>query len=151
MLRVVLLNIYEQVKQMNEAEYAINRLIYKHFKPHLASTITTQQAVLLDIVYYAKKITVGEIALEMNISSSAVSQLIAKMEKNLYIHRAINPDNRREVFITLGTKGWEYFEKQEYVERSVADRLYAKLTSSELDELERITKKLEKIAVEEFI
>ncbi|MBG9736424.1 MarR family winged helix-turn-helix transcriptional regulator [Paenibacillus alvei] len=145
------MNIYEQVKQINEADYAINRLIYKHYKPYLASSITTQQTVLLDIVYAANKITVGEIAIEMNISSSAVSQLIAKMEKNQFIHRAINPDNRREVFITLGIKGEEYFEKQEYVERSVADRLFSKLTIAERNELERITKKLKQIAVEEFI
>ncbi|NOJ73969.1 MarR family transcriptional regulator [Paenibacillus alvei] len=145
------MNIYEQVKQINEADYAINRLIYKHYKPYLASSITTQQAVLLDIVYAANKITVGEIAIEMNISSSAVSQLIAKMEKNQFIHRAINPDNRREVFITLGIKGEEYFEKQEYVERSVADRLFSKLTVAERNELERITKKLKQIADEEFI
>lgn len=145
------MNIYEQVKQINEADYAINRLIYKHYKPYLASSITTQQAVLLDIVYAANKITVGEIAIEMNISSSAVSQLIAKMEKNQFIHRAINPDNRREVFITLGIKGEEYFEKQEYVERSVADRLFSKLTVAERNELERIIKKLKQIAAEEFI
>lgn len=145
------MNLYEQVKQINEADYAINRLIYKHYKPYLASSITTQQAVLLDIVYSAKKITVGDIAIEMNISSSAVSQLIAKMEKSQFIHRAINPNNRREVFITLGTKGVEYFEKQEYVERSVADRLFSKLTVAERNELERITNKLKQIAAEEFI
>ncbi|MDQ0175002.1 MarR family winged helix-turn-helix transcriptional regulator [Bacillus chungangensis] len=141
---------YEQVKQINEADYTINRLIYKHYKKYLASSITTQQAVLLDIVYYANKITVGEIALEMNISSSAVSQLIAKMEKNQFICRTINPNNRREIFITLDTKGREYFDKQERVERAVADRLYSKLTLSELNELVRITKKLEEIAIKEF-
>ncbi len=144
------MDLYRKVKQINEAEYAINRLIYKHFKQYLASSITTQQAVLLDIVYYAQKITVGEIAVEMNISSSAVSQLIAKMEKNQFIRRTINPDNRREIFITLDAKGQEYFDKQEHVERAVADRLFAKLTVSELNELERITKKLEEIALKEF-
>ncbi|WP_307226934.1 MarR family winged helix-turn-helix transcriptional regulator [Bacillus chungangensis] len=144
------MDLYEQVKQINEADYTINRLIYKHYKKYLASSITTQQAVLLDIVYYANKITVGEIALEMNISSSAVSQLIAKMEKNQFICRTINPNNRREIFITLDTKGREYFDKQERVERAVADRLYSKLTLSELNELVRITKKLEEIAIKEF-
>lgn len=145
------MDLYQQVKQINEADYTINRLIYKHYKKYLASSITTQQAVLLDIVYYANKITVGEIALEMNISSSAVSQLIAKMEKNQFICRTINPDNRREIFITLDTKGREYFDKQERVERAVADRLFSKLSLSELNELERITKKLEEIAIKEFI
>ncbi|MBO1004882.1 DNA-binding MarR family transcriptional regulator [Pseudogracilibacillus auburnensis] len=144
------MDLYKHVKQINEADYLMNRLIYKHYRKYLASSITTQQAVLLDIVYFAKKVTVGEIAREMHISSSAVSQLIAKMEKKHFIQRSINSLNRREVYITLDKKGLEYFEKQEHVERAVANRLFSKLTSSELKELERITKKLERIAIKEF-
>jgi len=144
------LSLYEQVKRINEAEYMINRLIYKHYKQYLNSGITTQQAVVLDIVYLAKRITVGEIAIEMNISSSAVSQLIAKLEKNKYIRREINLQNRREVFITLAENGLEYFSKQDYVEQQIADKIYSKLSSNELNELERIVEKLREIAMKEL-
>ncbi|MBE9914793.1 MarR family transcriptional regulator [Paenibacillus donghaensis] len=144
------MSLYEQVKRINEAEYTINRLVFKHYKQYLNSGITTQQAVLLDIVYLLKRITVGEMAIEMNISSSAVSQLIAKLEKNQYIKREVNPQNRREVFITLDDKGMEYFKKQDYVEQQVADKIYSKLSSIEIDELERIVKKLREIAVKEL-
>ncbi len=144
------LSLYEQVKRINEAEYTINRLIYKHYKQYLNSGITTQQAVVLDIVYLAKRITVGDIAIEMNVSSSAVSQLIAKLERNQFIKREINPQNRREVFITLDEKGTEYFSKQDYVEQQVADKIYSKLSSNELDELERIVGKLREIAMKEL-
>ncbi|WP_286926686.1 MULTISPECIES: MarR family winged helix-turn-helix transcriptional regulator [Lysinibacillus] len=144
------MSLYEQVKRINEAEYMINRLIYKHYKQYLNSGITTQQAVVLDIVYLAKRITVGEIAIEMNISSSAVSQLIAKLEKNKYIRREINLQNRREVFITLAENGLEYFSKQDYVEQQIADKIYSKLSSKELDELERIVGKLKGIAMKEL-
>lgn len=144
------MSLYEQVKRINEAEYMINRLIYKHYKQYLNSGITTQQAVVLDIVYLAKRITVGEIAIEMNISSSAVSQLIAKLEKNKYIKREINLQNRREVLITLAENGLEYFSKQDYVEQQVADKIYSKLSSKELDELERIVGKIRAIAMKEL-
>ncbi|MGG2081386.1 MarR family winged helix-turn-helix transcriptional regulator [Lysinibacillus pakistanensis] len=144
------MSLYEQVKRINEAEYMINRLIYKHYKQYLNSGITTQQAVVLDIVFLAKRITVGEIAIEMNISSSAVSQLIAKLEKNKYIKREINLQNRREVFITLAENGLEYFSKQDYVEQQVADKIYSKLSSNELNELERIVEKLREIAMKEL-
>ena len=147
---MVFLSLYEQVKRINEAEYTINRLIFKHYKQFLNSGITTQQAVVLDIVYLAKRITVGEIAMEMNISSSAVSQLIAKLEKNQYIKREINLQNRREVFITLDEKGMEYFSKQDYVEQQIADKIYSKISSKELDELERIVGKLRGIAMKEL-
>ncbi|KZN99549.1 MarR family winged helix-turn-helix transcriptional regulator [Pseudobacillus badius] len=144
------MSLYKQVKRINEAEYTINRLIYKQYKQYLNSGITTQQAVVLDIVYLAKRITVGEIAMEMNISSSAVSQLIAKLEKNKFIKREINLQNRREVFITLDENGLEYFSKQDYVERQIADKVYSKLSSNELDELERIVEKLKSIAMKEL-
>ncbi|PEB52253.1 MarR family transcriptional regulator [Bacillus pseudomycoides] len=150
MLEGDFLSLYEQVKRINEAEYTINRLIFKHYKQYLNSGITTQQAVVLDIVYLAKRITVGEIAIEMNISSSAVSQLIAKLEKNQYIKREINPQNRREIFITLDEKGMEYFSKQDYVEQQIADKIYSKLSSKEVDELERIVEKLREIAMKEL-
>lgn len=144
------MSLYEQVKRINEAEYTINRLLFKHYKQYLNSSITTQQAVLLDIVYLAKRITVGEIATEMNISSSAVSQLIAKLEKNQYIKREINLQNRREVFIMLDENGLEYFSKQEYVEQQIADKIYSKLSSNEVNELERIVEKLREIAMKEL-
>ncbi|HFU7058849.1 MULTISPECIES: MarR family winged helix-turn-helix transcriptional regulator [Bacillus] len=144
------MSLYEQVKRINEAEYTINRLIYKHYKQYLNSGITTQQAVVLDIVYLAKRITVGEIAIEMNISSSAVSQLIAKLEKNKYIKREINLQNRREIYITLDENGLEYFSKQDYVEQQIADKIYSKLSSEELDEFERIVDKLRGIVVKEL-
>lgn len=147
---MIFLSLYEQVKRINEAEYTINRLIYKYYKQYLNSGITTQQAVVLDIVYLAKRITVGEIAIEMNISSSAVSQLIAKLEKNKYIKREINLQNRREIFITLAENGLEYFSKQDYVEQQIADKIYSKLSSNELDELERIVGKLRVIAMKEL-
>ncbi|MGE7921324.1 MarR family winged helix-turn-helix transcriptional regulator [Viridibacillus sp. NPDC093762] len=144
------MSLYEQVKRINEAEYTINRLIYKHYKQFLNSGITTQQAVVLDIVYLAKRITVGEIAIEMNISSSAVSQLIAKLEKIQFIKREINLQNRREVFISLDENGLEYFSKQVYVEQQIADRIYSKLSSNEVDELERIVEKLKEFAMKEL-
>ena len=147
---MIFLSLYEQVKRINEAEYTINRLIYKYYKQYLNSGITTQQAVVLDIVYLANRITVGEIAIEMNISSSAVSQLIAKLEKNKYIKREINLQNRREIFITLAENGLEYFSKQDYVEQQIADKIYSKLSSNELDELERIVGKLRGISMKEL-
>ncbi|MCT6926202.1 MarR family transcriptional regulator [Metasolibacillus sp.] len=144
------MNLYEQVKRINEADYTINRLIYRQYKQHLNSGITTQQAVLLDIVYLAKRITVGEIANEMDISSSAVSQLVGKLEKNKYIKREINIQNRREIFITLAENGQEYFLKQNYVEQQIADKIYSKLTENELHELERILEKLKEISMKEL-
>lgn len=144
------MSFYNQVKRINEAEYVINRIVYNEYKKYLTIDVTTQQAVLLEIVKTTSKVTVGDVAYEMKISSSAVSQLIAAMEKKELIVREKNPSNRREVFLLLGRRGLKYFEQHEYVEKMVANRLFSKLCKEELNQLESITKKLKSIALEEF-
>jgi len=40
----------------------------------------------------------------MNITSSAVGQLICKLEEQSYIFRSINSENRREIIVQLDQK-----------------------------------------------
>ena len=54
-------------------------------------------------------------------------------------------------YLTLAENGLEYFSKQDYVERQIADKFYCKLSSDELDELERIVEKLKEISMKELL
>lgn len=44
----------------------------------------------------------------MNITSSAVGQLICKLEEQSYIFRSINSENRREIIVQLDKNNLEY-------------------------------------------
>lgn len=143
-------NLADTVRQINEADYFINSLIYQEFQAFLDDEITPKQAILLDLIKQSTQLTISEMANKMKISSSAVSQLVSKMEKQGYLKRRINPANRREILVTLRDKSHKYFAKHDQVEQMIAERLYAKLEAAELEHFKKIILKLKQIAIQEF-
>ena len=95
--------------------------------------------------------TIGQIASYMNITSSAVGQLVSKLEEQQYVCRSINPENRREIFVSLDTSGITYFEREEEIKRFIISRYYSKLELSEVVQLKEIVQKLNQIVLEEGI
>lgn len=143
-------NLAHTVKQINEADYYINSLIYQEYQAFLDDEITPKQAILLELIKQSTQLTISETANKMKISPSAVSQLVSKLEKQGYVKRRINPSNRREILVTLRDKAHKYFEKHDQVEQMIAKRLYAKLEAAELEHFKQIILKLKQIATEEF-
>ncbi|MFD7524482.1 MarR family winged helix-turn-helix transcriptional regulator [Paenibacillus chitinolyticus] len=137
--------LYQTVKEINEAEYTANLLLLQEYNELLQADLTSKQAVVLEHIHKHKRLTVKELADLMLITSSAVSQLIGKLDKEGYLKREINPNNRREILVELDQAGWDYFERQHKVERSIAERFYSKLDPEELSALRKITFKLQKI------
>ncbi|MCM3081893.1 MarR family winged helix-turn-helix transcriptional regulator [Brevibacillus invocatus] len=140
----------ECVKEMNEAEYLINTLLLREYRALLDDEITTKQALLLELIHKHQRMTVKEIAEQMEVSSSAVSQIVGKLEKMGYVKREINLQNRREIIVQMGTQGFAYFTKQEEVERDIITRFYAKMELEEVRQLRALTLKLKKIVEQEL-
>ncbi|HZG80407.1 MAG TPA: MarR family transcriptional regulator [Brevibacillus sp.] len=138
------------VKEMNEAEYLINTLLLHEYRSLLDDEITTKQALLLELIHKHQRMTVREIADQMGVSSSAVSQIVGKLEKMGYVKREINLQNRREILVQLGSQGVAYFTKQEAVERDIIERFYSKMAFEEVQQLRALTLKLQNIVEEEL-
>ncbi|MDF2663582.1 MAG: transcriptional regulator [Paenibacillus sp.] len=138
------------VKEMNEANYEINTLLLQEYRSLLDDEITTRQAIILEWVHKRGKLTVSEIAELMQVSSSAVSQIIGKLEKGGYVKREINLQNRREIFVLSGERGDAYFAKHEQVERSIVERFYTKLDFEEAVLLKNVMLKLKGIVEKEL-
>jgi len=138
------------VKEMNEAEYLFNTLLLHEYRSLLDDEITTKQALLLELIHKHQRMTVREIADQMEVSSSAVSQIVGKLEKMGYVKREINLQNRREILVQLGSQGVAYFTKQEAVERDIIERFYSKMEFEEIQQLRSLTLKLQKIVEEEL-
>ncbi|RAV22932.1 MarR family winged helix-turn-helix transcriptional regulator [Paenibacillus contaminans] len=140
----------ECVKEMNEAEYVINTMLLREFQTLLEDEITTKQALLLEIVNKRKSVTVREIADSMQVSSSAISQIVSKLEKSGYVKREINVHNRREILVLLDEEGVRFFAKHDQVERAIIERFYAKLDFEDVELLNKLTFKLKKIVEAEL-
>lgn len=143
-------SLHQYVKEINEAEYSCNMMLLQEYHDLLKEDLTSKQAVVLEYVKKHQRLTIKEIADMMMITSSAASQLVSKLDKEGYVKREINPNNRREIIVELDRAGIEYFTRQEEVEKSITGRFYSKLKIEEVIALRDIMKKLKKIIEEEL-
>ncbi|MDF2787542.1 MAG: transcriptional regulator [Neobacillus sp.] len=120
---------------------------YKKLVTAEFAELSTKQQVILELLR-VKNRTVNEIANFLSITASAASQLISKLEKQEYVKREINPDNRREIIVQLGEKGQYYNQMVDKNQLFIIDKYYAKLPKDDLEKLLDIHEKLYHIAVE---
>jgi len=137
--------LFELVTEINEMHYEMNKIIIKEYQSLLDDDFSNNQMILMDIVKKFKAISIGEIAQLMKITSSAVVEIVTKLEKENYLMRMINPKNRREILVQLADKGFRYYEKEEKINREIVNRFYSEMELSEMEELKKILTKLSKI------
>ncbi|WP_430482519.1 MarR family winged helix-turn-helix transcriptional regulator [Rossellomorea marisflavi] len=142
---------------MNQAAYikeavsifnSINSHLLKHHFAKLNHEIPPKQFMIMKYVYEVKKTKIQDVAEQFDLSMSSVSQLVKKLEADGYVTRSINPDNRRETFLTLGGKGEDYFKEYERVDRYIMDHYYAQLSIEETKQMRDIARKLQGIVMD---
>lgn len=133
------------IRELNEIEYACQTMLVQEYADVLDETITESQIIILNHLYKSDRLLTGELARLMNISPSAVSQMLNKMEKRKLVRRVINPDNRREIYVELDIAGTDYMETSQKIELSIIERFYSKLSSADLEELKSIMRKFKQI------
>lgn len=141
--------LYNLVQEINDAIYSMDSHFIKVHQHLVTDDLSTKQMILMDFIHKNKSVTIGQIALYMNITSSAVGQLVSKLEEQQYVMRQINPKNRREIFVHLDTVGIQYFEREEEIKRYIIAKYYSKLERSELVQLKEIIQKLNNIVLQE--
>ena len=103
--------------------------------------LSTKQLMLLDLLN-STPLTMNEIANSFQMTASAASQLVKKLEANNYVKREINLDNRREIYVKLDSKGIDYSKKMEEFEYYLLERYYGQLEEKDLNQLKSIFDKL---------
>lgn len=81
---------------------------------------------------------------KLNVSTSAVSQILNKLENKGYVERFINPKNRREIVLNLADKANQYFNDLASLEDEINKEVYGQLS---LEDLKQFTNILEKLHV----
>lgn len=142
--------LYDTVQQINDLTYFINNQVYQKHNTLIDENITAAQDHLINIIHDARTITINEIAQKLNVSSSAASQQVSKLEGNGYVKRQINVNNRREILVSLDKKGQSFMKKQDRFDEIVTEKLYKKLGEEKLTEFKNILSTLKEIAVKEF-
>ncbi len=133
------------VKELNRTVYEINLTLMQKYESQIDNEITSKQAVLLEILHKNNILTVSELADLMKVTSSAVSQIISKLDKKNYVRREINPNNRREIMVLLGEEGFRYFEARDRIDQTIIEKYYSQLDFEDVLHMKNTFKNLKSI------
>jgi MarR family transcriptional regulator, organic hydroperoxide resistance regulator len=138
--------ICSQIIEYSDALSALFLEDYKRIASNDFADLSTKQQVILELLRVQNR-TVNEISGYFSITASAASQLISKLEKQRYVKREINVENRREIIVKLDEKGQQYNKMVESNQYSIIEKYYAKLDKEDLVKLLDIHQKLYQIAL----
>lgn len=132
------------VEQINRTIEDIWITLEKKEGTYTNSRLSNQQCVLLTLVIRHPSSSPTELAEKMDITKSAVSQQLAKLENEDYIIRKQYVEDKRSYTIELGKKGYLYKKEIEAFKRKVSERYHANLSLIELSNILSALSKLQK-------
>lgn len=142
--------LYNLVTEINEITYSMNALLIKERQSLFNGDLSTKQIILMDLVKKESQISISQLAESMNVTSSAVSQIVSKLEKEKYLLRTINPNNRREIIVQLDERGYNYYSKEEEINKEIVKRFYSHMEMKDMIQLRDILVKLNLVVEEEL-
>ena len=109
--------------------------------------ITTPQFLALVVLKDKPGITMGELRERLFLACSTATDLIDRMEKNGYLERNRDPEDRRVIRLSITGKGKDIISQVINARRRYVESILAQLTQEEIDQLERSLEKLDALMV----
>lgn len=134
--------ISQEITKLNEAiaiEYVQQERNYPEFN------LNNQQHVMMTLIVNDQNMKPSEMAQKLNISKSAVSQQLQKLEEKKYIFRYQDDKDKRSSKIGLAEKGLRYKESIETYNQRFSEKCAQHFTYEELNDILNALKKLQKI------
>ncbi len=104
--------------------------------------LNNQQYVLLTLIIRHPSLSPTELAEKMSVTKSAVSQQLAKLEREDYIVRKQSMEDKRSYTIELGGKGLHYKKEMEAFNHKLFEQYNANLSNLELEDISSALEKL---------
>ncbi|MBB6453254.1 DNA-binding MarR family transcriptional regulator [Salirhabdus euzebyi] len=120
----------------------INAQVVKDHQTFMNNDLTPKQLFILQTIRDEKKVTINQLSERTMLSASSVSQIIARLEKDRYVRRDINPENRREIIVKLDKKGLELFKEYEKIDDKIIEQYYGNFSLQEVKTFRDLVKKL---------
>lgn len=133
------------IQELNNIEARIHQKLRFEFEELFVDELTDKQHIVLNFIEQKGGSSPIQIAQQLGITQSAVSQLLNTLEKKEWIRRSINPQNRRELHVELSEKAKTYLENMRKVELAIIEKYYSTLTLDEISTLTTIYEKLDQL------
>ncbi|TFE03382.1 MarR family winged helix-turn-helix transcriptional regulator [Jeotgalibacillus sp. R-1-5s-1] len=130
------------VKELLASFDEMSHLLKDDLKTLNQFDLTPQSEAYLLFCIEKGPVTAMEIAREFCVSKSAVSQAVARLEKERFIEREQNPDNKRETIIYLGPKGRMFARRIKDFHEKMVNDYYIHISQQEIEQMVRSLKKL---------
>ncbi|MBW8352090.1 MarR family transcriptional regulator [Bacillus sp. IITD106] len=127
----------------------INHFLAINYYSLLEIELTPKQFMVLHLINEMEPAKIQDISNHLQLSMSSVSQLVNKLEQENYVLRNINPQNRREILVTVGKRGKAFFKKYDEMDDLVIEKYYSKLSIEETKQFRDFAKKLYTLITEE--
>lgn len=95
-------------------------------------SLSTNQQMVLFLVDQKGVNHVKDISQYLNISTSAVSQIVAKLESMDILYRTVDKNNRRSTLIELGPKGRELLREMNKIKSTIFHTFLSKMEKEDL-------------------
>ena len=137
------------VQRMDKAYADFGVLLSRETRILDEFNLTAQQESILSYINTHHHTTANEIAVDFNITKSAVSQALSKLEKKNMIKKTKNLVNKREYYLELGPEGNKYINYLDELVQQMTDKYYSKIPVEELVKMVSTMEKINSIIREE--
>lgn len=138
---------YEEYKDLLHSTIKSLESISRNLQPKLPLLqnlqLTTRQEAMMMRLVQDENVSISNLAYYLNISKSAVSQALNRLEKEELLIRLVNEENRREMIIKLGPEGEKLKEEFRVFEESIIQDYISRLKKEEIEQIDETLKKLD--------
>lgn len=133
------LNVVNDINNISEKLYVISEKEERNFHIH---NLNNQQQVILNLIINHPDFSPSDIAKSMNISKSAISQQLYKLEESGYIEKYKLESDKRLIRISLKEKGIEYKQQSEKYYEELLNKYKSQLSLKEVTDIRDSLEKL---------
>lgn len=112
------------------------------FRSAYTNELSPNQQLVLTLIEKNQTLTVRNIAEKINVSTSAVSQMVSKMERMNLVKRVMSHHDRRLIHIHLTGEGKQVINRMEETRREIIINYLSKMN---LDDLRLLSEKIKKL------
>ncbi|MFB1080994.1 MarR family winged helix-turn-helix transcriptional regulator [Jeotgalibacillus sp. JSM ZJ347] len=138
----------QYIKELHYTFDETSRLLTADLDTLSQFNLTPQQESYLMYCVQFEPATAKDLVREFQVSKSAISQVVARLEKDRFIEREKNPDNKRETLIYLGPKGRMFARRIKDFNEKMREEYYTHLSIHEIETVIESLKKLNMVIKE---
>ncbi|MHB8085492.1 MAG: MarR family winged helix-turn-helix transcriptional regulator [Dehalococcoidia bacterium] len=121
----------------------VMRKVYEHYEDRLAPfNLTTPQYLIFSALWAGDGITIGELGQRVSLDGSTVTGILDRMEKNSYVERRPNAEDRRSALVYLTPKAKEVGPKIIKFADDLDDNFRKRFAARDMEVFERVIREL---------